>query len=69
MTYFIKANQHTNELAEGLGYNIAGAKFVHVRFLGDDTVRGYVEFEMMPFGVATMKKGPITLHVDDIEKG
>lgn len=69
MTYIVKINQHTNELSEGLGYNIGGAKFVDLRFMGDDTVRGYVEFELMPAGIATIKKGPITLNVEDIEKG
>jgi hypothetical protein len=60
-------NDHTNEVSEFLQFNIAGLQFTDVRFKGDGSVRGYVVIDL-GLGTATIKRGPITLKAEDLEK-
>ena len=66
--YFILATQHTNELAEELGYNIAGDEFFPNTSGAnpDGSIRGYVHRVFV--GTTGMKVGPITLHREDYQE-
>lgn len=66
--YFILATQHTNELAEELGYNIVGDEFFPNTSdtNPDGSIRGYVRKVLI--GTMGHNIGPITLHREDYQE-
>lgn len=64
--YFVKATENTNELAEQLGYNIAGEEFIADESPLGGHVRGYLLVGL--FGMVRAKSAPITLFPADLEE-
>lgn len=64
--YRIKVTDHTNEMAENIGINIAGEEFLADEgWNGKGEVRGYVTLPL--FGMVCKLYGPITLTANDLE--
>ena len=71
MTYTIRMTDNTHNVSEFLPLNIAGLRFMEVRFMGDGTVRGYVAWmeKDEEHGKEVLhKRGPVTLRAEDLEK-
>ena len=64
--YTILATDHTNELAEELGYNIADEEFVASSQVNGDEIRGYVMMSI--FGMVRHMVGPLTLYKSDLQE-
>lgn len=62
--YEILVTSHTNELAETLGFNIAGEEFIGDESPTGKTIRGYIKRGL--YGNVGMSF-PITLHPDDLK--
>lgn len=64
-TYRIKVTDHTNEIAENLGVNIAGEEFISDSVDTGKFIRGYI---MLPlYGMVRKMWGPVTMNADDLE--
>ena len=64
--YTVKVTDNTNEMAEVLGFNISGLRFVADTVETNQTkkIRGYI---MRPFfGNVEMMYGPVTLNREDL---
>lgn len=64
--YKVRVTDHTNTLAERLGYNIAGEEFIADEFSVGNTIRGYLMVGL--FGMVRIKSQPITLYKNDLEE-
>lgn len=60
---FVLATDHTNQLAEELGFNLEGLEFVEGAQEGD-MLRGYVKRLLV--GVTMHNWGPIKLYPEDL---
>ena len=62
--YTVQVTDHTNEMAERLGYNIAGEEFISDIDSAGNEIRGYLKVTI--FGMVQKQVGPVTMRRDDV---